>query len=356
MTAAPAVSCLVVDDEAPVRRMLVRLLQSQGYRVREAGSAREALEELEREGADLVLSDIHMTGMDGVQLLTELRSRFPDAGVVMITAVSDVHTAVLCLQRGALDYLAKPFQVEEALARVRQALEKRRLLAENRAYQLTLEARVQEQANRIRELFVMGVQALAHALEAKDPYTRGHSRRVAAYATATAEQLGLERQLVRELRLGAELHDIGKIGVREAVLMKPERLTPEEYAHIKEHPVIGERILAPFLHEYPTVLAVVRSHHERPDGGGFPDGMVRDRIPLAARIVAVADTFDAMSTARPYRHARTPVEAVSELERFAGSQFDPDAVAAFLRAFPDPARLPLVETAPTAPLEVGAWH
>jgi len=345
VTPAP-ISCLVVDDEASVRRVLVRVLQAQGYAVREAGSGREALEELAREGADLVISDIHMPGMDGLALLAEVRARYPDTGVMMNTGVSDVRTAVQCLQEGALDYIAKPFQIEEAQARVRQALELRRLRLENRAYQTGLEARVQEQAERIRELFVRGVQVLAHALEAKDPYTRGHSARVAAYSQAVCEALRLPPALTHEIHRGAELHDIGKIGVSEAILLKPDRLTDAEYDHIKQHPVIGEHILAPFFAEHPIVLAVTRSHHERPDGLGFPDGLAGHAVPLAARIVAVADTFDAMTTARPYRHARPPAEGLAELRRCVGTQFDPEAVAAFLRAFPDEARLPITPPEP----------
>jgi response regulator RpfG family c-di-GMP phosphodiesterase len=341
MPPAATVSCLVVDDEFHVRNVLARVLESQGYAVRQAGSAREAIAELARQPADLVLSDIQMPGMDGVALLAEVQGRWPDTGVVMITGVSEVDTAVQCLQQGALDYLGKPFRVEDVVARVRQALQHRRLRIENRAYQTDLESRVEQQASRLRELLIQGVQALAHALEAKDAYTRGHSRRVAEYATAMAGALRLAPALVQEVRLGAELHDIGKIGVREAVLLKPGRLSEEEYAHIKEHPVIGERILAPFLADHPTVLAIARSHHERPDGKGFPDGLTGERIPLAARIVAVADTFDAMTTARPYRTPRPVAQAMDELHRYRGTQFDPDAVAAFLRAFPDPAQLPV---------------
>jgi putative nucleotidyltransferase with HDIG domain len=333
--------CLVVDDEPSVRSVLARLLQSRGYQVREATNGREAVAALERAPADLVLTDIHMPEMTGVELLAEVRRRWPDVGVLMVTGVPEVHTAVACLSQGALDYMGKPFQIEEALARVQQALEKRRLILENRDYQFNLEDKVRAQADRIKELFVEGVQALAHALEAKDAYTRGHSARVAAYATATARAMGLDERLLAEVHLGGVLHDIGKIGVREAVLLKPAKLTPEEYAHIKQHTVIGERILQPLLKDKPRVLEIVRSHHERPDGLGFPDGLVGAGIPLAARITAVGDTFDAMTTARPYRIPRPAAEGLEELVRFSGTQFDRDAVQGFLRAFPDPAALPI---------------
>ena len=351
MTSPQPVRCLVVDDEASLRTVLVRLLRTQGHECREADSGEAALALLERQPADLVLSDIHMPRMDGKELLAEIRKRWPDTGVVMITAVTDVGTAVGCLNQGALDYLAKPFQVEEALARVKQALEKRRLVLENRDYQNNLEAKVRQQAGRLRELFVEGVQALAHALEAKDAYTRGHSARVSAYATTMASRMGLEADLVSQIKLGGELHDIGKIGVREAVLFKPERLTHDEYVHIQQHTIIGERILAPLVKDHPRVLEIVRSHHERPDGLGFPDRLKGEAIPLVARITAVADTFDAMTTARPYRPSRPAAAAIAELKACARTQFDADAVDAFLGAFPDPAQLPI----PT-PIEVGAIH
>ena len=346
------VRCLVVDDEAMLRRVLVRVLSSAGYEVAEAASGLEALDRLGKQPFELVISDIHMPGMDGVQLLAQVRALYPDVGVVMITAVSDVRTAVACLNQGALDYVPKPFQVDEALARVRQALERRRLILENRDYQRNLERRVREQAEKIRDLFVLGVQTLAHALEAKDPYTSGHSMRVALYSAAIATELRLAPEQVAEVRLGAELHDVGKIGVREAVLLKPGRLDEEEYLHIMQHTLIGERILQPLLQDHPAVLGIVRSHHERYDGAGFPDRIAGDAIPLAVRIVTVADTFDAMTTARPYRQAREPRSGSEELSRCVRTQFDPDVVAAFRRAFPDPSTLPIA-TAP-GPLADGA--
>jgi response regulator RpfG family c-di-GMP phosphodiesterase len=345
MTAPSPVRILVVDDEALLRQVLTRLLTGAGYLCREAASAPAAIETLNREPVDLVVSDIQMPGMDGTQLLAEVRRRWPDTGVVMVTAVSDVQTAVACLNQGALDYVGKPFQVDEVLARVRQALDKRRLQIENRDYQLNLEHKVRIQADRIAELFLQAVQSLAHALEAKDPYTRGHSARVRDYSEATARAMGLDTTLVAEVRLGAELHDIGKIGVRESVLLKPGRLTDDEYMHILEHTIIGERILSPLVREHPLALRIVRSHHERLDGRGFPDHLRGEEIPLPARVVTVADTFDAMTTARPYRTARSPEAALEELRRCVGSQLDRDAVDAFQRAFPDPAALPIATAA-----------
>ena len=351
MTDPKPLRCIVVDDEPHLRSILVRLLTAEGLVCRSAASGREALGELEREPAELVVTDIRMPEMDGIQLLAEVRRRWPDAGVVMVTAVSDVSSAIWCLTQGALDYIAKPFQVDDVKARVRQALEKRRLIFENRDYQHNLEQRVEQQAHRIEQLFLEGVQSLAHALEAKDAYTRGHSARVASYAGAIGRTLGLDATTLADLQIGAELHDVGKIGVREEVLFKPAQLSRAEYMHIMEHTVIGEKILAPLLRDRPRVLQIVRSHHERLDGTGLPDGLRGDALPLVARVVSVADAFDAMTTGRPYVAPRRPDAALEELRREAGAQFDREAVAAFERTFSDVSRLPIA-----TPIAVGALH
>ncbi|MGA2382118.1 MAG: HD domain-containing phosphohydrolase [Gemmatimonadales bacterium] len=351
MADGKALRCLIVDDEPHLRSILERLLTGEGFVCRSAASGREALRELEREPAELIVSDIRMPEMDGMQLLAEVRCRWPDTGVVMITAVSDVSSAIWCLTQGALDYVAKPFQVDDVKARVRQALEKRRLILENRDYQHNLEKRVEQQSHRIEQLFLEGVQSLAHALEAKDTYTRGHSARVSSYVTGIAQALALDAATVADLVIGAELHDVGKIGVREEILNKSSRLSREEYLHIMEHTVIGEKILAPLLNDRPRVLQMARSHHERLDGSGLPDGLKGDAIPLVARIVSVADAFDAMTTGRPYLAARTPEVALGELRASVGRQFDGEVVAAFERKFADVTRLPIA-----TPIAVGALH
>jgi putative nucleotidyltransferase with HDIG domain len=344
-TPAPQVvppRCLVVDDDAQVRRAMMRIVATQGFSCLEAESGLEALALLEREGeVPLVISDVHMPGLDGLGFLDELLRRFPDTAVIMLTGVSEVKTAVACLEKGALDYISKPAMVDEVRARVAKALEKRDLLLQKRFYQKNLELRVRIQANRIKELFLEGVQTLAHALEAKDAYTSGHSMRVSRYAASTAIRLGFTGDHLEDIRLGAELHDIGKIGTREAVLNKPGPLTTEEFAHITEHTTLGERILAPLARDNPIVLRIVRSHHERIDGRGFPDKLQGAGIPIEARIVAVVDAFDAMTTNRAYRPSRTTAAAMEELQACAGAHFDPVVVQAFGEAFPDPSVLPI---------------
>jgi len=326
--------CLVVDDEPRLRQILVRVMRADGFIVDEAGSGDEALVKMAANPATLILTDIEMPRMDGFSLLRELRSRWPDAAVMMISGNGDVQTAVSCLSVGALDYLTKPFHLEEVRARITSVLERRRLVLENREYQTRLEQKVQAQARRIEQQFLGGVQALAEALEAKDPYTHGHSVRVSEYATAIARRLDLPAHVVRAVTLGARLHDIGKIGVREEILTKPARLTPDEYAHVMTHPAVGWRILSAMVMDQPELLNIVRHHHERMDGEGLPDRLMGPDIPLEARIVAVADSFDAMTSGRRYRDdgGKLLPEAIRELHRCVGTQFDADCVAAFCEA------------------------
>jgi putative two-component system response regulator len=331
-----------VDDDGAVRRALVRVIEGHGLATIEAASGAEALAVLHREGEiPLCISDVHMAEMDGVTFLREALRLFPDMAIIMLTGVADVGTAVECLTLGALDYISKPVVMEEVRARVDKALEKRQLVLQNRFYQKNLETRVRELDRRNKQSLINGVQTLVQALEAKDAYTSGHSSRVSRYAVKTAVQLGYVGELLEHIRLGAELHDIGKIGTREAVLNKPSPLTPEEFEHIKEHTLLGEKILAPFLNESRVALRIVRSHHERMDGAGFPDALRGDGIPREARIVSVVDAFDAMTTSRAYRASRTPSDAIDELRRCAGTHFDPEVVNAFAGAFRDLTALPI---------------
>jgi len=329
--------CLLADDDTDLRRSMAHVLEAMGLACIEAASGNEALTILEQTGElPLLVSDVSMPGLDGLGLLREVRRRYPDMAVVMLSGIREAEMAVECLQAGALDYITKPALLGEIQSRIRRAMEKRDLLLENRFYQQNLERMVGQQALRIKEMFLEGVQTLVHALDAKDPYTRGHSTRVSHYAGRVAARLGFTGQSLEDIRLGAALHDIGKIGTPEAILRKPGPLTAEEFTSISEHTVLGERILAPLVRENPTVLSIVRSHHERVDGEGFPDRLEGSRIPWAARIVAVADAFDAMTTDRSYRASLPPASALAELASHAGSHFDAEVVAAFRREFAEP--------------------
>jgi putative two-component system response regulator len=337
---------LVVDDDPRVREMLSRLLRSQGYHVSEAGGVDEGLAILARDGeVELVMSDLHMPGRDGVELLRAVRELHPDTAVVMLTGDGDVSSAVECLKIGARDYLSKPVQVQEVRARIEKAMAERRLSLEVRRlreqYQADLERQVRELSRKNQGMFLAQVQMAVTMLEAKDPYTRGHSGRVARYAVATARAMDLDPSLLEQLRLGGELHDIGKIGVRDAVLHKAGPLDAEEFAEIRRHTLEGEAMLSMLRDDHPEVLHIVRSHHERMDGRGFPDGLVGEAIPLTARIVSVVDAFDAMTSNRAYREHHDVGIALAELQRCCGAQFDPVVIDAFHRAYPDAQGLPL---------------
>jgi response regulator RpfG family c-di-GMP phosphodiesterase len=325
--------CVVADDEPRLRQVLVRLMTGDGFTCLEAANGIEALEQLARVDATLLLSDLRMPQMDGIELLKEARVKYPDLAIILITAVADVEVALDCLANGAMDYLTKPFHLEEVRARVVQAMEKRQLIVENRAYQKNLEQRVAAQARRLEELFLGGIQSLVQALEVKDQYTRGHSIRVSQYSSQLARALNMDADVIRQVEIGGHVHDIGKIGVREAVLNKDGALTDEEYQHIMTHPMVGWHILSPLLGEAPVALNIVRSHHERFDGRGVPDMLSGDSIPFEARMVAVTDAFDAMVSGRAYRRGRfmTADDAVAEIVRNSGTQFDPVIADVFVR-------------------------
>jgi len=328
---------LVVEDEATVRELLSEALTDEGYDCQSASGVDAALVKLSQGPVDLVICDIKMPGRNGLELLQEVRANFPDTAAIMATAVADLDTAIESLKKGAQDYLVKPFNLTELALSVDRALNMRRLEQENKEYQVNLEQRVEEQTHTIRDTFLGGIRSLAEALEAKDVYTRGHSQRVMELSLIIVEKLQMDETRTEKIGLAAELHDIGKIGVRDAVLHKPGSLSPEEYQHVLSHVVIGEKILRPMLREEDT-LAMVKHHHERCDGCGFPDRLKREDIPFGARILAVTDAYDAMTSERPYRTALPHEEACTRLQQATGSQFDPEVVVAFLGCVGDNGR------------------
>lgn len=321
---------LVVEDEDLLRELLAQALEGEGYECAEAGLGSKALEMLGEDSFDLVISDVRMPGLSGVDLLKLIKERWPDTAVIMATGVMDAHTAVEALKAGAYDYVTKPFQLDDVVMSIERALEARRTRLELREYQLGLEQKVEEQAEQLRTLFMNSIRALAQTLEAKDPYTGGHSERVAALSGEILQAIGVRGEPLERLHLAGAVHDIGKVGVREAVLNKPGKLTEEEYSHVMTHPTTGEKILSIITTEREIVEAV-KHHHERYDGRGCPGGLAGETIPLFARILAVSDSYDAMTSRRPYREALSDEFARSELDKFSGAQFDPKVVAAFLK-------------------------
>lgn len=321
---------LIVDDEEVIRRLLRQKLSDEGYRCEEAGSAEQALDKLRSNAVELVILDIKMPGELGTELLPEIKASYPDTAVIMATAIIDTSTVIQCMKEGAYDYITKPFNLDEVILSVDRALEKRRLELENRDYQQHLEQKVQEQAKKIRASFLNAITALAYALEAKDIYTSGHSQRVTEISVALAREMSMPRDSIDKIRLAGQVHDIGKIGVKESILNKPDKLTNEEFRHIQSHCEAGEHILTPIV-EDEEILNVVRHHHERYDGRGYPDRLKAEQIPLGARILAVADTYDAMTSERPYREVMSDETACAEIKCCKNTQFDPEVADAFLR-------------------------
>ena len=321
---------LIVDDEASIRRLVSMKLSGEGYECQEAGSAEQALVALTREPVSLVLLDVKMPGKSGMELLPEIKARFPDTAVVMATATTDVSIAIECMKQGAYDYITKPFDLEDISYSVHRALEKRWLELENKAYQEHLKDKVAEQAGVIRASFFNAIRALVNALEARDKYTSGHSQRVTDIAAGITRKMGLSPEATDTIVFAGMVHDIGKIGISEFILNKPANLTEEEFRQIQKHPGIGEHILAPVAADE-EIMRLVRNHHEHYDGSGYPDGLRDKQIPLGARILAVADAFEAMTSERPYRKALSPQAAYAEIERCKGTQFDPDVVDILLK-------------------------
>jgi len=322
---------LAVDDEESIRVFLKTILESEGYLCDTATSAGEAISRLRENPYDVILTDIMMPGMSGIELLELVREREDEIAVIMLTALNDIDVSIQALKSGAYDYITKPFRLDDVTISVEMALQKRALILENRDYQRNLEKKVLEQSRKIQSSFIKSIEALARTLEAKDPDTRDHSLRVTEYSVRTAEEMGLSPAEVENIRVAAALHDIGKIGISDTILDKDESLRQEEMEHIHRHPLIAAQILGP-IDELKEIIELIKYHHENYDGTGYPEGLSGEDIPLGSRIIAVADAFDAITSTRPYRKAKTELFAVEEIKQNAGRQFDPDVITAFLRA------------------------
>lgn len=328
---------LIVDDEPYVRTLMAAMLEKSSYTTVLASSGMEAIEHVEQDPPyDLVLSDIVMNGVDGIGLLERARELHPNTPIVMVTAIHDVSVALSAMRKGAYDYLLKPFEKEQLLVTVRRALDYRRLVQQNLIYRHNLEQLVSARTEMLRQAMAdlersydITLEALGDALDLKDAETEGHSRRVTAYTIALARHCGVELAQTRIIARGAFLHDIGKMAIPDAILLKPGRLDPEEQSIMREHCARGYQIVRkiPFLEE---AAEIVYAHQEFYDGNGYPRGLKADEIPLGARIFAVADTLDAITSDRPYRKARSYAIAREEIARCGGTQFDPHVVEVYL--------------------------
>ena len=338
MEATPPVPprILIVDDDEAVRDVISVLLREEGYNCVVASDPEMALDVAAADETPLVISDMKMPGKDGLWLLENFRARHPDTAVIMLTGYGDTEAAVDCLRRGAVDYLLKPPKLTDLIRSIERALAKRRIEIARKRYQKKLERKVRDRTTELRSAlkdiantYQNTLLALVAALDAREHETSDHSQRVVRYTSAIAEVMGIKGQELEEIGRGALLHDVGKIGVPDAVLLKPGKLTSEEWKEMRKHPDIGFQMIQniPFLS---TPAQIVLSHQERYDGGGYPRSLVRDEIHIGARIFAVADTLDAMTSDRPYRMGTSFSNAIHEIQRCAGTQFDPEVVRAFV--------------------------
>ncbi|HIA55515.1 MAG TPA: response regulator [Candidatus Melainabacteria bacterium] len=331
---------LLVDDEEANVRLLKRVLSDE-YDTVEALSGQDGLNLLKEHDISLIITDQRMPGMTGVQLLKESLAIRPDAMRILLTGYTDVQALIDAINSGHVyKYVPKPWDRDELRVTVRRAIETYELKQRNTQLVQDLTGALSQ----LEEVSLGTIRALADALDAKCDYTSGHSLRVSQYALLIGKNMGLTPEELRDLELGGILHDIGKIGVPESILWKPAKLTPEETAIMAEHPVKSAQIIGD-LPSLQKAKRFVMHHHEFMDGSGYPDKLVGDNIPLGARIILVADAYDAMTSDRPYRKAIGHERAIQELKKCAGRQFDPKIVEVLVRvlgegAEPNPHELP----------------
>lgn len=327
---------LVVDDEEAIREVVSTMLESRGYRCTAVSNGRSAQEFVRKETPDLVLSDMIMPEMDGIKLLDWLRSYDPEVPVIMVTAIHDISTALEAIRRGAYDYILKPFEKDQLYHGVGRALQHRRLVIENREYQINLQQKVDEQTAQLQTAFVQleqsyddTLEALGSALDLKDAETEGHCQRVTAFTISIAKTVPVPLNYLPILARAAFLHDIGKMAIPDSILRKPGPLDNDEKQIMRTHCEVGYNVLTriPFLRD---AAEIVLAHQEFFDGTGYPRGLRGEQIPLGARIFSIADALDAMISDRPYRRALSMAHAREEIQRCAGTQFDPKIVEVFL--------------------------
>lgn len=328
---------LIVDDEDQMRSVLLRHLEEEGAECIACPSATDALAQMKNRDFSLVISDVMMPGMSGMEFLRLAKKESPDTAFIMITGLMDINTAIDSLRIGACDFITKPFELPALKRAVDRALESRRLLLDNRQYRASLEQKVRKRTDELNEALLdveesykITLEALVTALDAREHETQAHSQRVREYTLTLARELGLKHDDLIQTGRGALLHDVGKIGVRDSILLKPSKLNEDEWVEMRKHPQIGYNILQSIEFLAPAA-EIVLCHQERWDGKGYPNRLAGLDIPLGARIFAVVDTLDAMTSDRPYRKAMSFETALKEIRACSGTQFDPSITEAFLR-------------------------
>jgi len=328
---------LVVDDEEIMRNLLRDMLTDRGYEVLAVHRAEDAISAFKSRDFDLTITDIRMPGMDGIELIRQVKSIDKDSVIIVITGYGALESAQEALRLGAYDYITKPFAIDEIEFVIRRGVAARRLILENRRLgeylkeeNVRLDEKVKERTRQLQDTYLHTVTSLVSAIDAKDTYTRNHSESVSRWGVLVAKEMGLSADDVELVRLAGQLHDVGKIGIEDKILTKPDKLTPDEWEIMKRHSTIAADILAP-LDFLKDVTRIVKENHERYDGKGYPDGLKGEEISLGARIMAVSDAYDTMTSKRPYREIMPMDKVTEELRRNSGVQFDPKVIEVFLK-------------------------
>ena len=327
---------LAVDDDPGICNLMRDKLTREGYSCLNCSSGEEAMQVLQHETFDIVITDLQMPGISGLQLIEEARKTHPHSAFLIVTGMSDIRVGIDAMKRGADDYLVKPFPLDALVASVGRAQTLKELRLEVERYRESLEEMVDQRTKqlqaamkRIELTYDETLEALGAALDLRDNETGGHSRRVSLYCLEIARKYGCSTEQLKQIARGSYMHDIGKIGIPDSILLKPGKLTPDERAVMETHARIGYELVSrvAFL---ASAAEIVLAHQERFDGTGYPQGLVAEEIPLGARIFSVADTLDAMTSDRPYRSALSFAAAQAEITRESGRQFDPEVVRVFL--------------------------
>jgi putative nucleotidyltransferase with HDIG domain len=323
-------SVTLVDDEPGALEVLTQAAKSFHFDCQTASCAESALELFERQPTPVVVTDLAMPGLGGAWLVQEIKKRWPHTAIIVVTDGGEDDMLLQCMSAGVQHYFLKPVHIDEFHHALQSTWYSQLMRRASQRQKRRLESIVHKQSHRLRHTFFSAITSLVRTIEARDAYTSGHSLRVCKHAMRLATYIGLDEHNKKRLRLAAKLHDIGKIGLPEGILNKPGKLTESEFDQIKEHPVIGERILRPIIRNR-IVLSAIRSHHERFDGGGYPDNLRGEEIPFLARIITIADCYDALTSTRAYRGAMSEDDALAILQDGMTTQFDPHLVPPFLR-------------------------
>lgn len=313
---------LIVDDDKSIREILADYLSILGYKTFQAENGAKAINILSRENISCALVDMMMPVMSGIELIDHINKNFSLIPFIVISGITEIDIVKSALRKGAYDYLIKPIDIVELDITVKRAIEREKLIIENIEYKENLEMRVNEQTKYIKKMVIKSINAMITTLEARDKYTKGHSKRVSYYSVSLGKGLNLNKNTIEKLRIASLLHDIGKIGVRDDILSKKGPLSASEMYIIQKHPVIGEKILKHFI-DNKNILMGVKHHHEHYNGNGYPDGLKNDDIPYFSRIINICDSFDAMTSDRPYRKSFIIDKALKDIYNKKCIQYDP---------------------------------